>query len=139
MSFSNRRFAESLGVVLQRCRDKQQLLVRKVALELTMGFVQMSPVDTGRFKNNWFGQVGAKNTSTTQSTDSSGTGSLERVSAAVNAFEIGHTIFITNSLPYARPLENGHSKQAPIGMVRLTVQNYGYYLSQVAAQIKEQT
>jgi hypothetical protein len=33
----------------------------------------------------------------------------------------GKVFFLTNNLSYIRPLEYGHSKQATVGMVRITV------------------
>ncbi|MNJ81742.1 hypothetical protein D3C77_807050 [compost metagenome] len=42
----------------------------------------------------------------------------------VQALTIGQTAFIVNNLPYAIPLEYGHSSQAPAGMVRVTLANF---------------
>ena len=36
----------------------------------------------------------------------------------------GQVAFIVNNLPYAIPLEYGHSTQAPNGMVRITVERF---------------
>jgi hypothetical protein len=39
----------------------------------------------------------------------------------LEVFRVGQsTIYFTNNLPYAQALENGHSNQAPGGMVGLT-------------------
>ncbi|CFO10931.1 Uncharacterised protein [Bordetella pertussis] len=40
--------------------------------------------------------------------------------------------YLSNSLPYAVPLENGWSKQAPQGMAKLTAQEFQRYVSQAA-------
>jgi hypothetical protein len=37
----------------------------------------------------------------------------------LNGVKCGPPIYIVNNLPYAIPLEYGHSSQAPQGMVRL--------------------
>ena len=44
----------------------------------------------------------------------------------------GGVTYLSNSLPYAVPLENGWSKQAPQGMVKLTAQEFPQYVSQAA-------
>jgi hypothetical protein len=34
---------------------------------------------------------------------------------------VGSVTYMTNNLPYAIPIEYGHSKQSPAGMVRINV------------------
>lgn len=53
--------------------------------------------------------------------DKSGASSMARIKDGAIEFPIGETAYITNSLPYAIPLEFGHSTQAPHGMVRVTL------------------
>jgi hypothetical protein len=87
--------------------------------------VRMSPVDTGRFRSNWQSGFGSANIDTGSPENSDAIG---RASAALESWKPGQTIWLTNSLPYSRALEYGHSKQAPGGMVRLTIQNYAAFL-----------
>jgi nitroimidazol reductase NimA-like FMN-containing flavoprotein (pyridoxamine 5'-phosphate oxidase superfamily) len=42
----------------------------------------------------------------------------------VQSLTIGQTAYLVNNLPYAVPLEYGHSKQAPGGMVRITLARF---------------
>lgn len=74
----------------------------------------------GTFKANWNGGFNQIDYSTTDETDPTGEISLVRIYSAIPSDPTG-VFYITNSLPYARPLEDGHSKQAPFGMVGLTV------------------
>jgi hypothetical protein len=46
----------------------------------------------------------------------------------IGSWRWGEIIYLTNSLPYARRLEYGWSKQAPAGMVRITVANFERHL-----------
>ncbi len=105
--------------------------VRATVLELGTRIVKRSPVDTGRFRGNWQIAAGGPDVRTNEPFDKQPLGSapssetFNRWQGEVQAATIGSTFYITNSLPYARRLEyEGWSKQAPSGMVRLTVVEY---------------
>lgn len=124
-------FADDLAKYCKAAGDKVEQVVRKSALELQAGMIERSPVDTGRFKGNFFVSVGTqtKETSTridkTPIGDADRSGALAEAAARLDAWKPGQTIFIVNNLPYAKRLEyEGWSKQAPGGMVRLTVQDF---------------
>lgn len=76
----------------------------------------------GRFKNNWYVGFDSQPTQTNDSPDASGQGSNSRGLAVLEVFRVGqvNSIYFTNNLPYAQALENGHSNQAPGGMVGIT-------------------
>lgn len=95
--------------------------VRKVCLDLVTGIVLKTPVDTGRARANWVTSIGSPSDNVTESVDPSGsstiTGSLGAISKAT-----GNVLWITNNLPYIYRLEfEGWSRQAPAGMVRVTI------------------
>lgn len=75
----------------------------------------------GRFKSNWQVGLGSMNASADSEPRSD---ALGRARVVLGGFKPGQTIFLTNNLPYAKKLEYGHSKQAPAGIVRLTVQDF---------------
>lgn len=79
--------------------------------------IRLSPVDTGRFKENWLTAIAEANTSIDLP---SGAG----LTPVIKLLRLGDTIFFTNSLPYAFRLEFGHSNQAPMGMVRITLADW---------------
>jgi len=110
------RFAEKAG-------DKADAVVRKVTLDVYSRLIEKSPVDTGRFRNNW--QIGYNlvdsTTTNAKSYDSSGASAVARAYAEIYGKPIPGAYFLTNSLPYAERLEDGYSGQAPLGMVRITV------------------
>jgi hypothetical protein len=55
---------------------------------------------------------------------------LTNAAAVLTGFKLGETTFIANSLPYAQPLEEGHSRfKAPEGI-------YGVVAEQVAQKFK---
>lgn len=78
----------------------------------------------GRFRGNWMFSIGAPDESTTEEVDPSGQRSTARIVNGALEFKAGEVAYITNSLPYAIPLEFGHSSQAPEGMVRITVARF---------------
>jgi hypothetical protein len=78
----------------------------------------------GRLRGNWQVESG-KPASGTKGIDP--TGSLTIAAGTANALRnrLGVPLFITNNLPYAIPVEHGHSQiQAPAGMVRITLTEF---------------
>lgn len=92
----------------------------------------------GRFRGNW--QVTMDSAATEpmmDRIDKNGQSTLEFGLVALEEFKVGTTgIFISNMLPYAYPLEYGHSTQAPQGMVRITAREFG---SMLRTAIRENT
>jgi hypothetical protein len=100
--------------------------------------VEKSPVDTGRFRGNWNVSIGDADLSTTDETDADGEQTIVRGSAVLAGVGAEDTVvYLTNNLPYAVPLENGHSKQAPIGMVGITVSEFQTYVDQEVRKLQK--
>lgn len=119
------------------CKDKEVELkdVRKTyAFALYTSIVKKTPVDTGRARGNWNITVGHDDT-----TASTRTKPQFKDVEEVPKVEGDETIYISNNLPYITKLEyggypnppkggkgktiNGYSKQAPEGMVGVTLAN----------------
>lgn len=96
-------------------------LVRGTLLGLTSRIIKRSPVDTGRFRNNWQATTNAPATGQVQGQDKTGNKAADAARTAVNKLEMGQDFFLSNNLPYAHRLEFGWSKQAPNGMLRLSI------------------
>lgn len=83
----------------------------------------------GRFRGNW--QLGI-NTMPSGETgiidsgakDGNGGVATGRIAAAIPDQATGNLFYISNNVPYARRLEYGYSKQAPTGLVGLTVARF---------------
>ena len=145
---SNEAFRRGIATVLQRAGDKAEEVVRATAIKLQNGMIEKSPVLTGRFKGNWQCGIGGINTAGSDRKDTTPLGKYDSegaslaTQAVLKGWKPGQTINLTNSLSYARVLEYGRasgapgSMQAPNGMVRLTVQEYGDYLRKVVAELK---
>ncbi|GDY37689.1 HK97 gp10 family phage protein [Acidovorax sp. NB1] len=130
------QFAENLNKLCERAGARAEMVVRQTALALQSQMIERAPVDTGRFKGNFQCGLGLVNTTTTSPPEKSGDGALSRTETVLSGWKPGQTIWLTNSLPYAKRLENGWSDQAPSGMVRLAVQNYGEAIKRAVESIK---
>nr|WP_288356585.1 HK97 gp10 family phage protein [uncultured Pseudomonas sp.] len=98
--------------------------IQDIVIQVGESLINLSPVDTGRFKANWQFTIGAPANSSLIDTDKEGEVTIAKLLAAVNALEPGQVAYIVNTLIYAVPLEYGHSQQAPLGMVRRTIAEF---------------
>lgn len=80
-----------------------------VAMELEERVKMKTPVDTGAARASWNGSVGQP--------EFQAKGSMTAVAGMTEP----DTVYITNAMEYASALENGHSAQAPAGMVALSI------------------
>lgn len=139
MSANNDKFRRGASRSVNRAGEKLEMAMRRLILEANNRMIVKSPVDTGRFKGNW--NVG--NSVIDFSVNESATSSPYGAGAAYNNQVInmlrinGQTVYITNSLPYSRRLEyDAWSKQAPMGMVRVTVAELKPVMTKIGLEIK---
>lgn len=114
-------FTGDLEAFDREFRERHHAGLRKLALDALRGIIFKSPVDTGRFRGNWNTSLGGADLTVTESTDKGGNTTFMRGSQIVARVDPFGTIFIANNLPYAEKLEEGSSKQAPAGMVAITI------------------
>jgi hypothetical protein len=124
-------FNVDISKFVEKCGTKADQVVRKICLDLTSSIILKTPVDTGRARANWQTTLGAPATGTVASTDKGGAASITAASNAASKAK-GNVFWITNNLPYIAVLEyglygegpntiGGFSKQAPNGMVRISI------------------
>jgi hypothetical protein len=128
-------FELDIARFVAKANGNVDLVVRKVALDLFSRVIQKSPIDTGRFKGNWQVAIGSIPAGTLEVNDKDGSATIARVTAEVLGLKAGDVITLVNNLAYARALEYGHSKQAPAGMVRLTVTEYGAVVNKAVGEV----
>ncbi len=124
------KFAKKLGIGVET-------VVRKISFDVFTGIVKKTPVDKGRARASW--TIGIN-----RPVSSPRLGKDEKLSAAeasnyaaqeltelasINPFD---SVFINNSLPYIKVLEDGSSTRPPVGMVQVT-------LTEIKANIKRTT
>jgi hypothetical protein len=96
--------------------QQYEKLLRSAVLETDSRLKLASPVDTGRFRASW--QVGENAAPGGQAPEGNyaGTPPLSRIGYGQE--RVGNIYSVHNNLPYAEPLANGSSKQAPAGWVQ---------------------
>lgn len=113
---------------MRQWADKRKVTMNKAiamtAIRLGTNIIERTPVDTGRAKGNWMSAYGSADTGTSESR--SGSQAIAALSVKFTVAEVGRnsSIYITNSLPYVQKLEYGSSKQAPNGMVRISIAEF---------------
>lgn len=84
--------------------------------------IKATPVDTGRLRGNWQSTIGTPASGTLEVLDKSGEDAIKRAQETITKMKAGDVFYLTNNLPYAIPIEYGHSQaQAPNGMLRTTL------------------
>jgi len=104
----------------------------------SMGIKKPEGYVGGRFKNNWYVGLDSQPTESNDTPDASGQGSNSRGMAVLEVFRVGQvsSIFFTNNLPYAQALENGHSGQAPGGMVGITALDAAQLFREAMSEVR---
>lgn len=126
--------------------------IKWAAFDLFSRIVARSPVDTGRFRANWNLSYNEIDRSTTSSTEKQAGAVYTSVLARLKSMPAGGTYYFTNSLPYAQVLEfglypnppkrstgktvGGFSRQAPHGMVRVSIAEFSDAVSKAAAKTR---
>ena len=112
-------FNRGLEAAMQAIPEHAEKIYRTAALHVLRGVIDMSPVDTGRFRNNW--QVSLGRRVTAEHNHGSAAAAYAAGAARIRRHRRGQTAFVTNNVPYAQALEEGHSKKAPHGVVSITL------------------
>jgi hypothetical protein len=146
----------SFAVRLQEIADKTNRnadqFVRDVVEDIATKLIERSPVGDpalwqkpapkgyvpGTFLANWQlgvnvipdGETGLRDTDRSTSSPTLGT-----IIANIPEHPAGTTIFLANNVPYARTIEDGHSTQAPTGLVGLTAIEFQQSVAVAAAKI----
>lgn len=114
-------FSADVSRWINKTQLSSDVVFRKLGVDGFGGVLKRSPVDTGRFRASNRISVNKIDTSVeppreNRSSKAGGTRAatatdLATASSKVSRAKFGDTIHITNSLPYAKPLENGSSAQ----------------------------
>ncbi|WP_426817673.1 hypothetical protein ACP3TC_04995 [Winslowiella sp. 2C04] len=91
----------------------------------------------GRFRGNWQVSFNQQAEGETGRIDKSGNTTIAAGNLVIEQFRVGMTsVYFCNNVPYAYPLEFGHSKQAPGGMVRITAAEVQRYFDEAAREVQ---
>lgn len=116
---------------------KKRQLKKRVRVNDAMDIKAPSGYTGGRFRGNWQVTFDTPADGETGRIDKSGRMTVSMGNYVLEHFKVGmSTIYFTNNVPYAYPLEMGHSKQAPNGMVAITAQNVSQFFREAMAEVK---
>lgn len=114
--------------------EKFERLLRVTVFETDSRLKQGSPVDTGRFRLSWaISETGTPGYDAGPQTGASGITPPRRLDYQIE--RAGGVYHIHNNLPYAEPLANGHSPQAPEGWTDLIAREMTAWARQEADRI----
>lgn len=128
-------FSAQILAWVEKTKDDADKIVRYALGTLDSRLVTRSPVGDatywkrpppagytgGRFKGNWQMSIGSPATGTKDLIDKDGSATIAAHASVVSVAKAGQVCYLMNNLPYAKRIEDGWSRQAPIGVVALTV------------------
>ena len=136
-------FALDLSQFAEKAGEAANAVISKICLDLAYAIVLKTPVDTGRARANWQASIGQPVSHTMEFGGDTGSNAVApnksrasefaKANAEAAAFQApGNVFYISNNLPYIASLEfglyrpgpntvGGFSKQAPSGMVRISI------------------
>jgi hypothetical protein len=128
-------FSAQIQAWIDKTKDDADKIVRYALGTIDARLVQRAPVGDasywkhppppnyvgGRFKANFQMSIGSPATGNLDAIDKDGSATLASHANIVSAAKAGAVYYIVNNLPYAKRIEEGWSRQAPIGLVALTV------------------
>jgi hypothetical protein len=135
------------------------VITRRIVMDAHTRISKRTPVDTGRARASWdvkqgqpsdyvppitIGNVAGKGKTklgkgaagNALGTGASSGGKVKDISAAVATIDGTAPVFITTSLDYMQYLEDGSSKQAPAGMVRLSIAEIEIEIESIIEQLE---
>lgn len=113
-------FSANITAWVSKTMLSADVVIQKLALDALTGIQGRSPVDTGRFRASTRLSINTVDLTVEPPGDGIPPPDLSGEAAKVR---FGNTVHITNSLPYAKPLEDGSSAQngnAPDGIFGAT-------------------
>lgn len=145
-------FADDIKAFALKCGANADFVVRSVVLDIGKSLVMKTPVGNpdlwqnpekkpkgyagGHARGNWQHSVNERVIEDIDCVDKSGRASIDRIQSTIPEKAAGQVHYVQNSVPYIEALEDGHSRQAPNGMVALTAVEFQDYVAAALAGLK---
>ncbi len=143
-------FSDDIAKFAKKAQSNADKVVRKVVCDIGTSLVERTPVGDakhwkskpppgyvgGHARGNWAHSEGVQVIQEIKGVDSSGGNSINRIAASVPVKAAGKVHYIQNSVPYIEALEDGHSRQAPNGMVGPTKKKFQDFVRKATAGLK---
>jgi hypothetical protein len=149
---SSETFTLALSQFVDKAKAAPAQVVRKATIDLFSAVVMRTPVGNptlwkskpppgyvgGRLRANWIVSLDRPDTSTTDAIDKTGDATIAQGITVITRADGEQDIYMTNNLPYAIPIEYGHSGvQAPAGMVRVSIAEFSQYIDNAVREISK--
>jgi len=131
-------FALQVQDFAKAVKVRSDVVLQKISLEVFKSVVLRTPVDTGRARGNWLLTIGTPAKSTVDRKDKAGSLTIQSAVVAAKKANSEQSVYITNNVSYIKALENGKSKQAPSGMVAVTMASIEAYMAKVIKEAKHE-
>lgn len=131
-------FSRSLMELCEHVDGEVEKVVRKACIDLYRRIVQRTPIDTGRAKANW--QISTSDNGSVRGSagdsfsESDIQGLIASETSGLNITINDNQVIIYNNLEYIGALENGHSQQAPGGMVVVSLADFTQFFNEAIAE-----
>lgn len=121
--------------------------VKKLSFEILNGLIKSSPRDTGYFQSSWnyaVDEIDLENAppppKVVDSISSEEAAQQVLSKAKTRQYAVGpySLVMMTNSLPYAKDLEDGKSQQSPAGVVGPVVDEREAYYRRTMSEIRSE-
>lgn len=124
------KFTKRMETIAKNFDTNAGQLIDKTALTVHAVVTLGTPVDSGRARGSWLVEIGRAAEGTTDNPAEFGApAAIAKAQAKLGGNAGGSStmrpqrdVHITNNLPYIVPLNEGHSKQAPIGFVDMGIE-----------------
>lgn len=133
-------FSSDIGKFIAKANRNVDSVVRKIVVDLGTSLVMKTPVGNptlwknpdgapagyvgGAARANWQYGNGTNPEGFLDAIDKGGNATINKIIGGVKSSPTASIHWIANNLPYIERLETGWSKQAPQGMLRLTVTEF---------------
>ena len=148
---SLQRFKRELKAAEAKIIKASEKAIRAVAVEMFGEIISRTPVGNpaiwqsnnipkgytgGRLRGNWQATLNKPASGDLNRIDKAGSYALNDVYRTSTQFKLDDSIFLTNNLPYAVAIEDGHSTQRPSGMVKTTIVSFKPTLNKLAKKYR---
>lgn len=126
-------FMDTINGWLEDTEKRVDDILQTIVIKVGESVVRLSPVDTGRFRGNWQLSIDSGSSSSLLRYDQDGQSTINDIMSTAKSFTAGQVAYIQNHVLYGDDLEwgnyhgptakvtnEGFSRQAPAGMVRVT-------------------
>lgn len=136
-------FLDTINQWVEGVETKVDEILQTIVIKVGESLVMLSPVDKGIFRGNWQLSIDETSANSLTTVDQSGVATMAKIASKANSFTAGQMAYIQNHVLYGYDLEygtyngptakvtdEGFSRQAPHGMVRITAAKFEHIVNQ---------